>query len=293
MRLVIAGQGAIGSLLAARCEGLSLDYAVMTKQGEPHPIRFRSLEGDQRCFTPAAIRPASLTGQELLILPLKAYQMVTAIQSLTPHLHRQPLLLLHNGMGVQEEVQALLAGHALIQGITRIAVLKEGQQVLETGRGQTDLCWIRGQDIQAQSLLERVLAPCRWHQDLLPAMWEKLAVNAIINPLTALYGIRNGELAHPSYQTEIRGLCGEIGQLMQALRLPPCTDLETSIGEVVKATATNYSSMYQDLRHGRPTEIDYINGYICKKASELGLPVPKNLALWQQIKAIEGHCLKS
>lgn len=287
MKTVILGQGAIGTLLAARCEQLHLDYAVMGRQTRLHTLHFQPLTGAGQILSSPSISPAQLRGDELLLLPLKAYQLLPAIQSLKPFLHQQPLLLLHNGMGVLDEVQPLLAGHTVIQGITRLAVLKEGSQVRETGRGATDLAWVTGYNAQAKDVLSTLLSPCTWHADLLPAMWQKLAVNAVINPLTALYQIKNGELAAKAHRSAIHQLCKEIGQLMQTLKLPGAGNLEATVLQVIQATADNNSSMYQDLRLGRRTEIDYINGFVCKKAHELGLQVPHNEALWRQIKAQE------
>ncbi|GAB1085380.1 MAG: hypothetical protein SStaTSB_33820 [Shewanella algae] len=60
---------------------------------------------------------------------------------------------------------------------------------------------------------------------------------------------------------------------------------------MIRLTAANYSSMYQDLKHGRKTEIDYINGYLQQRAEQYGLTLPINSELLAQIKALESNLL--
>ena len=62
-------------------------------------------------------------------------------------------------------------------------------------------------------------------------------------------------------------------------------DLEDQVFAVIRGTADNRSSMLQDLRAGRRTEIDYLTGYLVRLADELDIPVPMNLELLKEIKA--------
>ncbi|MBT1062958.1 2-dehydropantoate 2-reductase [Bowmanella sp. Y26] len=290
MNIVIVGQGAIGSALAARCEIQGLAYKVMGRTSTLQCIEWIAYQGERLAFLPESIEPLELKGNELIILPLKAYQILPAVTALKPYLTEQTLLLLHNGMGTQSEIEALLPGLPLALGITRMAVLKQGTQVTETGLGGSDLGWAlapanTANREQAEHLLSSILVPCQWHAQIAPLQWAKLAVNAVINPLTALHNISNGELAQPQYQASIQALNEEIATLMQALNIPGAQDIPSRLAQVINATAANYSSMHQDVIHGRPTEIDYINGYLLKEAERLGLALPHHLALWQKIHA--------
>ena len=55
-----------------------------------------------------------------------------------------------------------------------------------------------------------------------------------------------------------------------------------------RATADNYNSMLQDLRRGRVTEIDYINGYLLARAAEHGLSCPANAQLYEEVRRRSG-----
>jgi 2-dehydropantoate 2-reductase len=55
---------------------------------------------------------------------------------------------------------------------------------------------------------------------------------------------------------------------------------------VIRATAANYSSMLQDLRAGRGTEIKYITGYLLRIAARHGVPAPHNRALMEEVRRL-------
>lgn len=148
----------------------------------------------------------------------------------------------------------------------------------------------------------------------------KLAANCCINPLTALLRCPNGALAaQPHARQAISALCAELEAVFPELLLAqaagahegagapndttPCTDTAAGVGvaagvdgsstfdavlRVSEATARNRSSMLQDVMAGRPTEVDYLSGYVVDVARGRGVPVPANLMLYNLIKAHEG-----
>ena len=61
------------------------------------------------------------------------------------------------------------------------------------------------------------------------------------------------------------------------------SELQLSTGELVQfvhdcaaANALNFSSMHQDVKYGRRTEAEYLNGWIARKSLEVGLPRKKS-----------------
>lgn len=124
---------------------------------------------------------------------------------------------------------------------------------------------------------------------------EKLAVNAVINPLTVLFDCRNGELLENFYIVQtMRVVLWEVAQVLCALpaiagvsgrevRFSP-ERLYDVVIKVARATGDNWSSMLQDVRNGKQTEVDYINGFVVDKARALGLPCTMNLMLVNVVK---------
>ncbi|KAK0113791.1 hypothetical protein ONS95_014041 [Cadophora gregata] len=130
---------------------------------------------------------------------------------------------------------------------------------------------------------------------------EKLTINAIVNPLTAILGVKNGEiLQHDSIRRVTHLLIEECSRILVSLpelqptnsktttsspspgkkspddemtlleRFSP-TRLDTLVTTVAQKTAANTSSMLQDVQAGRETEIEYINGYFVRRARETGI----------------------
>ena len=121
-------------------------------------------------------------------------------------------------------------------------------------------------------------------------MWDKLLVNVGINAITALTGIRNGELLDLDVT---RVLCGDaVREAMAVATAQGVTIREDAVDhvyEVARATAANRSSMGQDVDHGRPTEIEAINGVIVREAERMGLQAPVNRTLTALIQTMQAH----
>lgn len=136
--------------------------------------------------------------------------------------------------------------------------------------------------------------------NLLQVQLEKLAINAVINPLTVIFDCLNGELFNRlPIRALIRGLLAEISSVLRSIIAPsttalvdnPAADarfspkgLEKTVEDAALKTAQNISSMRQDVRAGRMTEIDYINGYIVKRGTEQGIDCRLNRALVQMVQ---------
>lgn len=119
-------------------------------------------------------------------------------------------------------------------------------------------------------------------------LWNKLAVNASINGLTAIMGCRNGAILESDHGLSlVKDLCAEVGLVMEASEIPVPGDLLTRVLNVVHLNANNFSSMHQDMAYGRATEVDYLNGFVVKKGNQLGVSTPTNRVVYDLIKTKE------
>ena len=120
-------------------------------------------------------------------------------------------------------------------------------------------------------------------------VWGKLAVNAGINPLTALLNVPNGYLAQdPRARRIMMAAAAETAAVAAAQGIPlPYASAPQRALAVAQATAANHSSMLQDVRQGRPTEIEAICGAIARVGQQWSVPTPVNTALWRLVKALE------
>lgn len=130
--------------------------------------------------------------------------------------------------------------------------------------------------------------------ELIQQQLQKLAVNSIINPLTALLDRPNGTLLQEDAFIEtMRLMLSETSEIFAALpelkAVPDVRErlgtekLEAAVRDVANGTAHNISSMLSDIRIGQQTEIGYINGYIVRRGREVGIEAPTNYAIMQLV----------
>ncbi|KAF7930067.1 hypothetical protein BELL_0030g00340 [Botrytis elliptica] len=225
------------------------------------------------------------------------------------------IIFIHNGMGVVEEVNERvfpdpkerphylfgIASHgvyrtddftAVFAGHGSVILGNPGDDIEKTPHGSYLL-----QQVIDSKLLGASEVP--WDEFKLLQL-QKLAVNAVINPLTALNDCLNGMIVEPSMVGGIRsdfdGLISEISQVFGSLPelqgIPGLKErfstesLRNAILNVASATSQNRSSMLQDVSKGSETEIHYINGYIVRRAQELGIECPVNMRMVADILAV-------
>lgn len=277
----ILGLGAVGTLMAAHWQGLPL--FALTRDGQATAARLQ--DGDQLLTLPL---PA-WQGEPLdwLVITTKAAATLPALmpwQTWLPQVKR--LLLLQNGMGQHQQVAHWLQTVAntsipeLWAGIsTEGGWRRDDGVIVRAGRGEI-LIGSLAASAPATALPDTTLV-----DNIEQRQRDKLAINAVINPLTAVWHCRNGELVSvPEYQQQLLALCEEVSQLYQQLGWPLSFDLRQRAVAVATATGANKSSTLQDILAGRPHELDYICGYLLQAADNAGLELPLTRALMQGLQ---------
>ena len=195
-------------------------------------------------------------------------------------------------MGCAEEVQKLLPDNPIICATTANAsLLHSPLNIQQTGLGSTYLGAFNPQAKQYQYLVETLnsaLSNTCWVDDIKQKLWLKLLINCVINPLTAIYQIKNGELQDSAFKQKIVNIIEEGEQIAKAEQIHfKEGELLEIINQVIHATAENYSSMNRDLFFQRRTENEYINGYLLKKAQQHNIITPCIRSLYQKIQDAE------
>ncbi len=288
----ILGAGALGSLWATRLARAGLPVRLILRSAQrldeyqrAGGLGLRENGKLERFDIPAELPDAPTTIRRLLVA-CKAYDAEAAVSQIAARLAPgAELLLLQNGLGSQQAIaERWPQARCIFVSSTEGAYRETDFQVLFAGRGQNWLGDPHGGAAPAW-LGELDLAGIAqtWSTEILSRLWRKLALNCAINPLTVLHDCRNGELLqHPG---QLAALSEELGRLLVASGQPAAAnDLENEVLRVIEATAANYSSMHQDVRLGRRTEIAYLLGHACATAQTLGLPTPKLHALHQRLR---------
>jgi len=145
------------------------------------------------------------------------------------------------------------------------------------------LRWVQ----QTTALLNKALPPFGFVEDITRALWLKLAINCVINPLTALNDMRNKGVLLNEYDEIRYALCQEFALVAEQYDLVfSPLELEKHVLSVASLTGQNYSSMHQDIAMHRHTEIDAINGYIVSLANKKGISVPTHALMVDRVKGL-------
>ena len=289
----VLGAGAMGCLFAARLQDSGCDITLVVRDTRPDPVTLVLEDGEhtrQKQFaTTSAADNAPISH---LLVTTKAYDVVDAVSSLAHRLDRDSqVLLLANGLGFAGELGGRYPWLAPYCGTTTEGAYRlSSWRIRHAGRGTTRIGRSGEPNPPVWFSRWRALENCLWEQDIDSALWEKLAVNCAINPLTAVHDCRNGELlSRPELAREVDALCEEIARVSEAAEFAPiAAGLRARVEEVIRNTASNHSSMLQDCRAGRPTEIDYITGQLLRVADLHGIAAPRNRALLEQVTRLGG-----
>ena len=304
MKIAVIGPGALGCLLAAYLSNKNdtwlLDHnrdraVLLDSQG----VILESGNQVVEMAVNVTSEPKAIGTADLILLCVKSYSIENAIPSAKLLAGKDSLIIsLQNGIGHLSVLTELLGdtnwglgvtshgatlaapGHVLHrgQGLTRIGFLEEDGKA-----EKKDMLTTRAATALTEATIETEIVP-----DIRNHIWAKLMVNIGINALTAIYNCPNGALLESE----------EISALMDQAVLEGITVAEKKgivfeqdplavTRKVCGDTATNISSMLQDVRAKRQTEISSINGALVDIAEKIGIAVPINEQLVRRVKEIE------
>jgi 2-dehydropantoate 2-reductase len=291
---VVVGAGAMGSLLAAR---MAAAGAPVTLLGRPsahleairlHGLTVQEIDGSHQVVQiPLAVDPEVARTADLVVVLVKTYATNDAIGPLRSHLNNAAVILtLQNGLGNAAALRAILnpggrGSREILTGVTTDAAYRDKPGVIiHTGRGQTVIGRESGGASPRTPEVVNHLTKSGWPSkavvDIDRWIWRKLAINAAINPLTALTGRTNVAIADDPYlSAAAKGLAEEAATVAAARGLD-LGEIARAVAEVARATGENRSSMLADLDMGIRTEIDAINGAVVAEGKRLNIPTPAN-----------------
>ncbi|MCB9135705.1 MAG: 2-dehydropantoate 2-reductase [Anaerolineales bacterium] len=291
--ILIVGTGALACLFAARLSAVGVEVTMLGTwpkglRALQHGVQLEDNGKETIYPVRATSNPADCFGMRHALVLVKAWQTERAAHQLGMCLAPDGVALtLQNGYGNREILAKSLGVNNVALGVTTTGATLTGPGRVRPG-GQGTI------SVESHPRLEPIIPLLRDagfvveetpNADSL--VWSKLVINAAINPLTALLRIPNGELLErPSARALMADLAREAAAVAAAAHIPlTFLDPVAAAEDVARRTATNHSSMYQDIQRGAPTEIDAICGAIVHVGEKLGVATPVNKTIWKLIKA--------
>jgi len=311
MEIVVVGPGAIGCLLAAYLtrEGAPvwlLDHrSDRGKRLSERGIIVESEKGTFHARVKVTVTPAEIRSAHLLILCVKANDTANAASGLegiiSPQSH---LLTLQNGLGNVERLGEFFGSSQVLAGATSHgATLLDVGRIRHAGYGEILMGEIGGtgstmggraklQDLVV--ILNRAGLQAQVVDGIETVLWRKLVVNVGINALTAILDVPNGELLKiDDCASLMNGAVEEAVEVARrcGIHLNVLEEIER-VRAVCRSTNANISSMLQDVRRKKKTEIDQLNGVVVKMAASYGMTAPVNEVLTAIVRRLEAGYMR-
>jgi len=281
----------MGCLFAARIAASGED-CVLVDHSEERAKRLSKQgitveTGNTRATTPLRVLTRIPAGVDLILILTKCYA--------TPSLRLPPdaaVLSLQNGLGNVETLCSLAGSQRVLAGSTaEAATLLEEGVTRHVAPGPTRFgAWTSCDPEAAAAMLSRA----GFDAAVTPApgqtIWEKAAINAGINPLTALLNVPNGCIIESRETRQLlRDLVVEAAKVASTEGYRFSHSLVESAEQICIDTAENISSMLQGIRAGRRTEIDSISGEILRRAQLASVPAPRTRVVYQLVRGLESR----
>lgn len=295
MNIVIIGQGAMGLLFCHYLRGEHISLKTRTMVKSTATCTFTNIHGSSSQYPITIADVEQLKRADCIICCVKSYDVNAALKDVLPLIQEKcAIILTHNGMGVVETLQLEHGFNNPIYALVTTMAAKKltHSHILHTGEGVNSIGLVTGSSSASQQqqllvMLKNHIPNLSLTRDIKQLQWQKLAINAAINALTAIYNVNNGELAKQCYQDKIQGIVAEVVQVALAEGVDfERAELIKAIKLVIEKTSKNSSSMREDVRKQQQTEVAYINGYIVDMGKKHRIPTPCNQQLLQQVNDI-------
>lgn len=291
-RVAVIGPGAMGCLFAAKLARSGVRVHIVDHNAQRAELLAKSgihVEGPDGAVISERVTVSTTPpqGADLVLVMTKAH--ATASLKLPPD---APVLTLQNGLGNVDTLCAMAGSARILAGTsTEAATLLGPGRVRHAARGRNVFgSWTSCPSELAYKLLRGAGFTVDLTETPGQIIWEKSVMNAGINPVTALLDVPNGRLLEiPDARRLMRDLVTEATKVAatEGYRFP--RSLVEATEELCRQTADNISSMLQDVRNRKKTEIGAISGEILRRAELAALSVPRTRVVFQLVRGLESR----
>ena len=309
MRILVMGAGAIGSAVGGFMARAGHDVTLVGRSAHMNAVatsglRITGIWGDHhvtRLDARTSVAGLARGEFEWIFLTVKSYDTRQAAASIRPLAADDTLVCTYqNGLGNAETIAELLGWNRTVgaRAIYGVRISEPGCIEVTVIAQPTALGVYSPETSEARvramaDLMNAAGIPTVYTDEIATVLWSKVAYNCALNPLSALLDVPYGRLLETeATRSVMRDIISELYATANALniQLKPATPEEYSrllFEELIPPTAAHYASMREDLKLGRRTEIDALNGAVWRMGTEKGVPCPVNALLSRLVHARE------
>ena len=298
-RVAVVGAGAVGCwyggmLARAGVPVTFIGRAVHVEAMRRAGLRLSGAAGDESVAVEASTELAAVAGAGLVLVCVKSTDTEATGAGLAAHLAPGACVLsLQNGVDNAARLQVRLGG-PVAPAVVYVATEMAGPgHVRHLGRGELVIparlpaaVALRPADVVA--LFARAGIPVELSDNVIGALWAKLLLNCGYNAISAITDTPYGRMVTlPGIARTVHDTVVECLAVAAAAGVTVPGDAFAAVERIATSMPGQVSSTCQDLRRGKPTEIDHLNGFIVREGERLGVQTPLNRALHALVKALE------
>jgi 2-dehydropantoate 2-reductase len=296
--IMMVGAGSVGGYLGAHLARHHPNVSFLLRPKtlaavQQQGLRVRSASGNVTVHPRAASDARQLPRPDLIILAVKAYDLDEVMAQIEPVMTDQTVILtLQNGIDTEDRLIARFKRDCVVGGVAFIYSKIAAPGLIDHyKKGAVAIGELMGHEserlLQIRDLFTSAGIPCQLSKDIRRSKWEKMCWNCVFNPLTVLIDDKVSKaLEHPEMMRVIHQIVAEVMAVSAAVKVPLPADMPDRVVKWTQEIRDIHTSMYDDWKAGRQTEIRNLNGYIGDKGRALGVPTPVNEALTAMIKTL-------
>ncbi len=298
MNILIYGGGSLG-LLFARYLSKKHDVEIISKKEKKEAIDKKGLtfiKGSKKELSELTlytnIKEVSLK-PEFIILSVKSFDIDNSLSDISAFFKDIPVITIQNGVYAESAAKKSLGKENVLPAYVMIGSKTINSHTIEEFLNEgMKIGYLSKKSKEKAKKINSVLNECGiksvLSDDIMRQKWHKMMFYCAGATLNSLTGTKNLEDENIKWMVE--AVLSEITRVLKALNLDfDAEKLSSEVFEFLMSFKPKSwsASVGEDLRKGKKTEIDYLNGYIVKLAEKLNIEVPLNKSLTSMVKTVE------
>jgi len=295
MKIAVMGAGAVGCYYGGLLARAGHEVTLIGRSGHVEAVRrdglhLQTAEADLYIPLAASTEPATVREADIVLCCVKTSDTASAASAMAPFLRADAVIVsLQNGVENADLLRAALP-HEVIPAAVYVATAMAGDgYVRHNGGGQLVIGRSPGSETVA-ALFSTAGVPVDISDNIVGVQWTKLIINCAYNALSAISGLPYAKLVQqPGVGQVLHEAVDECLAVAARAGVVPEGDVWDGVQRIPHIMPEQTSSTAQDIKRGRPTEIDWLNGCIVRKGHELGVQTPVNHTLHTLVKILESR----